>query len=241
MNALLLKLIAYGGSIGVVLFAAAAYPALLAEPAGFAAMAVFAAVMGAMTFAGGPTREDYEPRETVPIRAWVAPVGRVAMAGAVVAGGVLLYSERDRVGDEMRTAFFGAGPSDLIAESGGGEVVLTRFARGQFRAEVHLNDASMMMIIDTGATEVAIPYEEAARLGVDVDALDFSRQAMTANGVAYVAPTVIPVMRLGDIRLTNVEAVVAEEGRLSAGLLGMSFLGRLSEVSFRGRHLTLRQ
>ena len=117
---------------------------------------------------------------------------------------------------------------------------MTRDRAGHFTAIAWVNGEPLRMLVDTGSSDVALPYEEAARLGVDLDALAFTRRVITANGEAMVAPIVLPEVSVGPITLRDVRASVAEPGRLASPLLGMSFLGELSEVTIRGDQLRLR-
>jgi aspartyl protease family protein len=84
---------------------------------------------------------------------------------------------------------------------------------------------------------VVLTYEDAARLGLSPQRLDFSARVETANGVSHVAP----VIRVDDITVRDVEAVVAERGALDTNLLGMSFLGRLKSFAKQGSELVLEQ
>jgi aspartyl protease family protein len=55
-----------------------------------------------------------------------------------------------------------------------------------------------------------------------------------------VAPVRIRELRVGDIAVRDVEAVVVPEGRLGTSLLGMSFLRRLKGFDMAGGRLTLK-
>jgi aspartyl protease family protein len=123
----------------------------------------------------------------------------------------------------------------------GAEEELEREWDGHYRASAEVNGRTMTLMIDTGATMVVLPYEQVSTIGIDPTALDFSMPVMTANGRSTVAPITIREIRVGDIVVTDVPAAVAHPGRLQMGLLGMSFLDRLSETSFQGRRLYLRQ
>jgi len=92
---------------------------------------------------------------------------------------------------------------------------------------------------DTGATIVVLTYEDAARLGLSPQSLDFSGMAQTANGVARMAPVMLDRVRVDDITLRDVQAAVAEKGALATNLLGMSFLGRLRSFAKQGNELVL--
>ena len=93
-----------------------------------------------------------------------------------------------------------------------------------------VNDRAATFMGDTGATLVALTYEDAEQLRLAPRSLDFSAHAQTASGVARVAPITLDRVRVDDIIVRDVPAVVAERGALGTNLLGMSFLGRLKSV-----------
>ena len=121
-----------------------------------------------------------------------------------------------------------------------GAAELRRAWDGHYRAEAQVNGVRMRMMVDTGASTVLLPYEEAHALGIDPDALDFSLPVRTANGASTVAPVQLSSIKIGPIAVFDVQAAVARPGLLDTALLGMSFLERLSETSFRGDRLILR-
>ena len=94
----------------------------------------------------------------------------------------------------------------------------------------------MRFLVDTGATSIALPAREAARLG-----LDYRKGARgvsnTANGPVTVYRVSLDTVRLGGIELHTVEAVVLESG-LDTALLGMTFLNRV-EMKREGSTMTL--
>jgi len=96
------------------------------------------------------------------------------------------------------------------------------------------------MLVDTGASIVALSYEDAETVGIRVTANDFTAQLRTANGVVEAAPVRLPEIRVGDILVENVDAVVLPRGRLGTSLLGMSFLRRLRGFEMSQGRLTLR-
>ena len=81
----------------------------------------------------------------------------------------------------------------------------------------------------------------AARLGLSPQGLDFSGRVETANGVSRVAPVTLDRVRVEDITVRDVPALVAEKGALATNLLGMSFLGRLKSFQMQGSELILMQ
>jgi aspartyl protease family protein len=133
--------------------------------------------------------------------------------------------------------------SDSVAPSDGFErtVTLTAGDNGHFYSEATVNGREIQVILDTGATGVALTYEDAERIGISVQDRDYTHVSQTANGETRIAPVMIDEIRIGDITAKNVQGFVTEPGKLFQSLLGMSFLGRLSRVDIRGRELVLEQ
>ena len=120
-----------------------------------------------------------------------------------------------------------------------GEAELRRAWDGHYRAEAEVNGVRMQLMVDTGASLVLLPYEEVGALGIDVRTLDYSLPVTTANGKSTVAPVRLSSIKIGPIAVFDVEAAVAHPNQLGTALLGMSFLERLSETSFRGEKLII--
>ncbi|MEM7506452.1 MAG: TIGR02281 family clan AA aspartic protease [Pseudomonadota bacterium] len=131
-------------------------------------------------------------------------------------------------------------PSMAVTREGG-EVELRRAWDGHYRADALVNGSTIRLMVDTGASMVLIPYEQASDLGIDVKKLEYSMPVTTANGRSTVAPVRLASVRIGSIEIANVGAAVAHPGSLKSGLLGMSFLDQLTETSFQGDKLYLRQ
>ena len=96
------------------------------------------------------------------------------------------------------------------------------------------------MLVDTGATTVALTYEDAASAGIRPFPGDFTRRVSTANGSVAVAPVRLREVRIGDLTVRDVDAVVVPSGRLGTSLLGMSFLRHLGGFDIADNRLTLR-
>lgn len=120
-----------------------------------------------------------------------------------------------------------------------GEVVLRSGDNGHFETEVEINGRPIDVLVDTGASMVAMTYEDAERAGIFVRPADFTHQASTANGMAKIAPVRIGKIQIGDIVLFDVRGAVSEPGALHKSLLGMSFIGRLSRFDMRDDSLVL--
>ncbi len=123
------------------------------------------------------------------------------------------------------------------ATGGPGQVTLSADTRGHFFADGMINGIGVRFMVDTGASTIALSSDEARRLGVNY--LSGPRgYAETANGKMPVHAVKLDTVRVGDITLNNVEAVVSEGRGLPVALLGMSFLNRM-QMKRDGDTLTL--
>jgi aspartyl protease family protein len=113
-------------------------------------------------------------------------------------------------------------------------------SRGHYVADFTFNARRVTGVVDTGATLIALNRSEARRAGINVSPNDFVYQVNTANGTALAARVVIDEVRLGTIRVHNVEAMVLEDDSLQIVLIGMSFLNRLRNFEFSNGTLQLR-
>ena len=114
-----------------------------------------------------------------------------------------------------------------------GTVELRAGQHGHFETPAQLNGRTIQVMVDTGASFVALTYEDAERAGIFVSSSDFTHRSQTANGVAKFAPVRLDRVSIGDITVRNVEAAVMERGKLQTSLLGMSFLGKLTRTEMR--------
>jgi aspartyl protease family protein len=119
-------------------------------------------------------------------------------------------------------------------------VVLNANTYGHFQAVAEINGQQVEFMTDTGATYVALSYETAQKLGIAQN-LRFTGRSTTANGVVRVASIEISEIRIGEIAVKGVQAVVAEPGRMTQNLLGMSFIRQLSGFELNGSTLTIRE
>jgi aspartyl protease family protein len=120
-------------------------------------------------------------------------------------------------------------------------VELTAGQNGHFFTAAEVNGREIEVLVDTGASLVALTYEDAERAGIYLKSSDFTHGVQTANGVARVAPVTLDKVSIGDISVRNVQAAVSERGRLKTSLLGMSFLGRLGRVDIKSGRLLLEE
>ena len=127
--------------------------------------------------------------------------------------------------------------SETRDERRSGAAVIRKSGDGHFWTDARVNGRTTRFMVDTGASYVALPYNDARRLDVRPRDEDFTVTVQTANGATKAAPVMLREIRISGVTLTNVQAVVLQDG-LDTPLLGMSFLNRLD--SFEARADTLR-
>lgn len=150
-----------------------------------------------------------------------APLGRLFLwlaALGMLAGLTAIFSAAQRNS---------GGTVVSIDESGRAMVILQRDRSGHYLAEGEINGLPVTFLVDTGATDVALPEATARRLG-----LAFGPQVMvmTAAGPVSAWRTRLDRVTIGSLALNNVRAMITR-GPMNEVLLGMSFL----------RHFSLRQ
>ncbi|MEZ5901481.1 MAG: TIGR02281 family clan AA aspartic protease [Hyphomicrobiaceae bacterium] len=173
----------------------------------------------------------------------------VALTALVTVGAVYAIKHRDEVGKITamaleRTMSHGQPQaSERVSEhhDSSDELEIAANDAGHFETEVEINGSRVEVMVDTGATLVALTYDDAQRAGLYLRPSDFTHEVRTANGVARVAPVELGSITVGDITVRNVRGAVAEQGKLHKTLLGMTFLSRLSRVEMRPHALVLHE
>ena len=126
-----------------------------------------------------------------------------------------------------------AGPAPAASSQ---SATLTADSRGHFVVDGQINGGAVRFLVDTGATTIALSSGDAARLGIDY------RKGQpdvvgTANGTAQAYRVKLDTVRVGDIVVNNVDAVVLGNP-MPFALLGMTFLGRM-EMKREGQTMVL--
>ncbi len=112
----------------------------------------------------------------------------------------------------------------ISAGSGSREIVLTAGPGGHFMTGGAINGRAVSFMVDTGATVIALSESEASRLRLD---LSNGRRGLThtANGTVQVVGVTLNTVRVGEVEVANVQAVVMPAA-MPYILLGNSFLSR---------------
>lgn len=127
----------------------------------------------------------------------------------------------------------------VAAPATGGPAQVLKAADGHYWADALIEGRAVRVMVDTGASVVALTRDDAARLGLKLLAEDFSATVITASGPVRAAPVQLQAVAVAGARVERVQALVVEAG-LPHSLLGMSYLGRLSSFSATPVEITLR-
>ena len=131
---------------------------------------------------------------------------------------------------------FGPRVESRVGAGGVPELVVRQGPGGHYVVPGKVNGADVEFLLDTGATNVALPHALALRLGLE---RGVPVQIRTASDIVPGYLVTLDRVELGPLSLRRVRAVVTERMIGDEVLLGMSFL-RHFELSQRGRILTVR-
>ncbi|MBT2336713.1 retroviral-like aspartic protease family protein [Variovorax paradoxus] len=110
--------------------------------------------------------------------------------------------------------------------AGGSRIVLPADSRGHFMTQGAINGRPVTFMLDTGATSIALSADDAQRIG-----LDYSKgqrvQMNTANGVSAGYKLRLQSVRVGDVEVYDIDAIVSPQP-MPFVLLGNSFINRFS-------------
>ena len=139
-------------------------------------------------------------------------------------------SPERRTFESRRTQTVDQPPSDAIQ--------LTREFNGHFYADVQINGSPVRVLVDTGASGIALSRSDAQRAGIAVSAGMFEVIGQGANGDVHGEDVRLDRVSLGSKTVEGMPAVVLDAGEQS--LLGQSFLSKFDTVEIRGDTMILR-
>ncbi len=142
------------------------------------------------------------------------------------------------IGGRKRPLRVGQHAIGAVAADGAGKVIMTADNQGHFYTTGTVNGVSVRFLVDTGATMISLGASDARRIG-----LDFNRgqkgMTQTANGQSVVSKIQLDTVRIGDVTLHNVDALI-HQTEMPMALLGMSFLNRM-EMQRDGSTMSLKK
>lgn len=168
---------------------------------------------------------------------------RIVAVGVTTPEGVKVVSTDGEtatleVGGTKRVLRVGQNVAAQPSTSGSQKVVLTADSAGHFLTSGNINGTTVRFLVDTGASMVSLGASDARRIGIDASK---GEQAITstANGQAVVTRVKLDSLRVGEITMNNVDALVHQQD-MPFALLGMSFLNRM-EMQREGDTMTLKK
>ncbi|WP_260843364.1 retropepsin-like aspartic protease family protein [Sedimenticola selenatireducens] len=170
---------------------------------------------------------------------------RLLKAGKKSPEGVLLISATSNeaiieVNGKRDSYGLGSQIGGHFAEREIAEVRIQGDIRGAYNTVGSINGRMTDMLVDTGATVVAISEVEAKRLGIQYRLKGEKSWVRTASGTARAHSILLEKVQVGGIALPNVDAVVIEGNSPHKVLLGMSFLSRI-KMEQQGTLMLLQQ
>lgn len=119
-----------------------------------------------------------------------------------------------------------------------GDHTLTREADGHFYAAAHIDGAPVRMMVDTGASVIALTANDAYAAGLHWDDSEVSHIGQGASGPVYGVQTRLREVEIGGMTRNNVQAVIVPEG-LHISLLGQSYLRQIGAVEISGDQMVM--
>ncbi len=174
------------------------------------------------------------PIQTLPLFAsallvgWLAP-GLTVESGSGESAGAVPAQQ-----DDARLAAAQTDKSAWLA----GQHVLTRSSDGHFYADAYVDGSSFRLLVDTGASIVALTGSDADAMGLMWDRTSLQPIGRGASGTVHGVPTTIERMEVGGFEARNVQAAIIPDG-LDVSLLGQSFLSQINNVEISGDEMRL--
>ena len=157
---------------------------------------------------------------------------KAVAAGTVHQGVKVVSTSGDQavveIGGKRHTLRVGEAPASVGASGGalarGNRIVLTAGSGGHFTTQGAINGRATQFVVDTGATLVSMGASDAERLGLNYKAGERG-YSNTANGVTSAWRVKLGSVRVGDVEVYDVDALVSPQP-MPFVLLGNSFLTR---------------
>ena len=119
-----------------------------------------------------------------------------------------------------------------------GSIELQRNPDGHFYADVRVNGTYIHMLVDTGATTIALSRNDARMAGIATSIGMNDVVGRGADGAVHGEAVLLDSIELGPLSAHDLDAVVLNSGEQS--LLGQSFLGKFSSVRIENDRMVLR-
>ena len=106
---------------------------------------------------------------------------------------------------------------------------LTRAVDGHFYANAKIQGADIRMMVDTGASIIALTADDADAAGIFWDPSQIRVIGRGASGDVHGVPAKLESVEIGGFHRESIDAVIVPEG-LDVSLLGQSYLSKIGSV-----------
>src|SRR6476646_168097 len=127
-----------------------------------------------------------------------------------------------------------AEPAPLMAV----ETKLARMPNGHFYADAAVNGQPVRVVVDTGASIVALTVADAQRIGVAFSPNEFTVVGSGASGPVRGQDVMLDSVSIDGKEVRNLHGAVVEG--LDVSLLGQTYLSRITAVQMSGETMTLK-
>ena len=170
----------------------------------------------------------------------------LALVAMLTAGGAIGFGMPSP--DEQGSTAAALATANPQAEAADGEpeepanwaerAVIRRERDGHFYADVEVDGISARMLVDTGASVIALTGADAEAMGIVWSEADVAPIAQGANGPVEGVEVRLEHVQTGGFEAENVRAIIVPEG-LAVSLLGQSFLSKIGRVEMAGDRLVM--
>jgi clan AA aspartic protease (TIGR02281 family) len=109
-----------------------------------------------------------------------------------------------------------------------------------YYAGVCVNGTGLNMIVTHNVSHVVLTWNQAVDLNLKPNRMTFDQEVVIGAKTKRAASVVLKTVKIGDIVLENVDALVARDYELSAGVIGRTFLSRMKKTGVDNeRHMVL--
>lgn len=105
-------------------------------------------------------------------------------------------------------------------------ITVARDSYGQYRTSILINGRSVLALVDTGASSMAMSGDQAKALGIDFYGGQITRVS-TASGISEAYSITLRSVSVGGITVENVRGSVIDGDYPSIVLLGMTYLSHV--------------
>ena len=143
---------------------------------------------------------------------------------------LILYSFRHEVKSIKNRIVAELFPSNIIQVSDS-QIGVSISEDGHFYMDIKINNIPIKFLVDTGASNIILSLNDAKRIGINTNNLNYTRTYNTANGKVMGAIVNLSKIEVAGVTFKGIPATI-NNSDLNISLLGMSFLNRFKKYEF---------